>query len=355
MVTMYKEYSACSEIEAFFEKTLASRPICDARARELAGGSVIPVDIQGACSYTVYAGFGLEYVVQFRLESLALSADVASLATEVYGPLVPKISFEGKIGEGEQEPLYVYLMSRVYGLTHLDFILAHGFPENSPDNLGWRKNLIGDIAHFMAISWKSPQPISPEYRNNMRHTYIRDLILLRSALPSRFQPIIQICIDSIENIMSLPMVLLHQDLGSCNIMVDEATCHLVGVIDWTEAEVHPFGFNLYSIQSLMGKLHLRNGWTLFGDHKTLQSIFWERLERDVGGFSTNQLQAIELARVLGLLLSRGFTSRLANEPEPVPIGDDEDGRYNMMSLDGFLINPQTKFDSFKELANLDIG
>ncbi|KAI0423424.1 hypothetical protein F5Y09DRAFT_327381 [Xylaria sp. FL1042] len=347
MVTTYKEYSVCSDIEAFFKKTSASRLICDARARELAGGRVIPVDIQGACSYTVYAGFELEYVVQFRLESLAPRADVASLATVVYGSLVPKMSFEGKIGEGGQEPLYVYLMSRVRGLTHLDFILLHGFPEDSPDNLLWRKNLIGDIAHFMALSWKSPQPVSLEYRSNLRHTYIRDLLLLRSALPSRFQPIIQICIDSIDDIMSLPMVLLHQDLGSCNIIVEEATCHLVGVIDWAEAEVHPFGLNLYSIQFLVGKLHLRNGWALFGDCNTLQGVFWERLEREVGGLSASQLQAIKLARVLGLLLSRGFTSRLANEPEPTPIRDDEDGRYNMMSLDGFLTNPQTRFDSFK--------
>ncbi|KAF2969721.1 hypothetical protein GQX73_g3865 [Xylaria multiplex] len=257
------------------------------------------------------------------------------------------MSFEGKIGEGAQEPLYVYLMSRVRGLTHLDFILLHGFPEDSPENILWRKNLIGDIAHFMALSWENPQPVSLEYRSNLRHTYVRDLLLLWSALPPRFQPITQTCVDSIDDIMSLPMVLLHQDLGSCNIMVEEATCHLVGVIDWAEAEVNPFGFNLYSIQSLMGKLHLRNGWTLFGDYNTLQDIFWERLEREIGGLSASQRQAIKLARILGLLLTRGFTSRLANEPEPTPISDDEYGRYNMMSLDAFLINPQTRFDSFK--------
>ena len=52
---------------------------------------------------------------------------------------------------------------------------------------------------------------------------------------------------------------------------------------------------------------------------------------------------IKRARTLGLFLSRGFTGRLANKPEPVPIGDDDHGRYNMMSFDGFLINPQTTF------------
>jgi hypothetical protein len=37
-------------------------------------------------------------------------------------------------------------MSRVRGITHLDFILKNGFPEDSPDILRWRKNLIGDVA-----------------------------------------------------------------------------------------------------------------------------------------------------------------------------------------------------------------
>jgi hypothetical protein len=151
--------------------------------------------------------------------------------------------------------------------------------------------------------------------------------------------------------MSLPVVLTHQDFSSCNLVVDEATCHLVGAIDWAEARVCPFGLNLYSLLSLLGKLHLRNGWTLFEDHDTLHALFWERFQQDVGGLSTAQLRSIKLARVLGLLLSHGFTRRLANEPEPAPITSDEYGCYNMMSLDGFLINPQTKFDDFEQLRH----
>ncbi|KAL2023185.1 hypothetical protein VTK56DRAFT_3308 [Thermocarpiscus australiensis] len=348
MAARHSEYSADAEINAFFQKTSATRSACDARARELTGGEVVPVEVQGVCSYSVYAGPELEYVVQFRLESLALRTEVTSLATEIYGSLVPKVSFEGKVGEDrEKEPLYVYLMSRLRGMTHLDFILAHGFPEYSLDNLSCRRNLIGDIAHFMALSWKAPRPVNSEYRDPLRQTYTRDLRLLYAALPSRFQSIIQTCLNSIGDIMSLPMVLLHRDFGSCSIIVDETTCHLVGVVDWAEAEICPFGMNLHSLQSLTGKLHPRNGWTRFEDYDALQDVFWERFKQEVGGLSDDQLRTIKLARALGLLLSSGFTSRLANEPQPVPIGDDEHGRYNMMSLDGFLINPQTKFDGLE--------
>jgi serine/threonine protein kinase len=199
----------------------------------------------------------------------------------------------------------------------------------------------------MALSWKSPQPVTPEYRSSLRQTYLTDLQLLRAALPSRFHSIVQACIDAIDDIMFLPMVLLHRDLGSCNIMVDETTCHLTGVIDWAEAEVCPFGLNLHSLQALTGKLHMRNGWTRYVDYDALQEVFWDTLKREVGGLSEECVATIKLARVLGLLLSSGFTCRLANEPEPTPIGDDEQGRYNMLSLDGFLIDPRTKFDGLE--------
>lgn len=149
MAATYTEYSAAAEIAAFFEKTSASRAACDDRAAELVGGDVVPVDIQGSCSYSVYAGPGLEYIVQFRLEALALKNDASALAREIYGSLVPTVSFEGKIGDERKEPLYIYLMDRVRGVTHLDFILARGFPENSPDNSKWRQNLLSDIARYV--------------------------------------------------------------------------------------------------------------------------------------------------------------------------------------------------------------
>ncbi|KAK3947912.1 hypothetical protein QBC32DRAFT_401298 [Pseudoneurospora amorphoporcata] len=283
-----------SQIDAFFNKTSASRKACVARAKELVGdvdGVVVPVDVQGMRSYTVYAGPELDIVVQFRMESLALNI---SLATAIYGSL--------------------------------------------------RRNFMGDVAHFMALFWKAPQPFGLEYRSRLRETYVTDLKLLNNLLPSRFRHTIKTCIDAIDDILSLPMVLLHRDFGPCNIIVDEATCHLVGVINWAEAEVCPFGLNLHSLGFLSGKLHLSNGWTRYGDYHTLQDIFWERFKGEVGGLSGHQLQTIKIARALDVLLLSGFTSRLANEPKPVPITDDKQGHYNMMLLDGFLINPETRFE-----------
>ncbi|KAI1413030.1 hypothetical protein F5Y13DRAFT_40659 [Hypoxylon sp. FL1857] len=346
MATVCPEYSVDAEIASFFTKTSATRSACDARAKELAGGSAVPVEVQGVCSYSVYAGRELEYVVQFRLKSLELKTETAAAARKVYGVLAPMVSFEGQIGEESdgKEPLLVYLMSRVRGITHLDFILSHDSPENSHEFYAWRKNLITDVARFFALSWKHPQPVNQAYRESLGYKYVKELRLLLSALPDRFHVIIQNCIDSMDSILSLPMVLLHRDFGTCNIMVDEESCHLVGVIDWAEADISPFGLNLHSLQALMGKLHLRDGWKRYDDYTVLQLAFWNTFKEEVGGLMEDTLRTIKLARTTGLLLSRGFTSRLANEPEPIPICDDERGRYNMLFLDGLLINPVTRFD-----------
>jgi hypothetical protein len=144
-------------------------------------------------------------------------------------------------------------------------------------------------------------------------------------------------------ILSLPMVLLHKDFCVCNIVVNEKSCNLVGVVDWAEAEIAPFGLNLHSHQRLISKVHLKNAWIRYDDYVILEEIFWSTFSKEAGGLSNENISIIKSARIVGLILSRGFTSRLANMPEPVPIRDDESGAYNMRDLDRLLINPATRF------------
>ena len=122
---------------------------------------------------------------------------------------------------------------------------------------------------FFALSWKAPQEVDADHRENLRQRYTNDLQLLLRSLPSRFHQTTQKCLDSMKAIMSLPMVLLHHDFYGCNIMVDETSCHLTGVIDWAEAEIGPFGQNLDSLQALTGTLHLKTGWTRYEDYSAL--------------------------------------------------------------------------------------
>lgn len=152
MATRDLEYSVDQEIASFFEQTAATRSACDTFAREHLGGDVVPVAVQGVCSYTVYAGPNAEFVAQFRLKSFQLNMGTMNLARNVYGHFAPQVAFNGQIGEDIEgkEPLYIYFMSRIRGISYLDFILAHNshVSENSPEFSSWRKNFVIDVARY---------------------------------------------------------------------------------------------------------------------------------------------------------------------------------------------------------------
>lgn len=92
-------------------------------------------------------------MVQFRLKALALNTELSTLAGEIHGPLVPSATFHGQIGNSEEgadvkEPLLIYVMNRIKGISHLDFILAHNLSVDSVEYCKWRENLIADIAGY---------------------------------------------------------------------------------------------------------------------------------------------------------------------------------------------------------------
>ncbi|KAL3470591.1 hypothetical protein BJX99DRAFT_267294 [Aspergillus californicus] len=295
------------------------------------GGNATPVAVQGVCSYIVYAGPNAEAVVQYRLKSLAVDMAIMDLAKGIYGNLISQISFKGQIGEDHEskEPLYIYVMNRMPGISHLDFILAHD-------------DLLIMSSKFFALSWKAPQDVAQTYRESLSHQYEQDLNLLFASLPVRFHPLIKKPLDSLPAIFSLPMVLLHNDFGSFNMLVNENSCNLLGVIDWAEAEIAPFGINLYAHDRLISKIHLKHGWSRYDDYRLLDELFWSTFIQETG-VDSETIKTIQAARVAGVLLWLGFTSRLPNEPKPVPISDDESGAYGMRDLDGLLINLATRF------------
>lgn len=176
-----QNYNVEQEIAAFFStKTRVLRNSCDEFAKNLivekgtsgstdtstsTSTSTIRLEIvptQGVCSYTIYAGTSnnstLDWVVQFRLKSLALPMETMERARRVYGDLVPEVNFRGEIGDGDacndgegegddgRENLVVYVMPRMRGISRLEYILAHGFPEDGEKICEARERLVGDVA-----------------------------------------------------------------------------------------------------------------------------------------------------------------------------------------------------------------
>lgn len=152
-------YNVEEEIAAFFKKSTASRAGCEEKARSLTGSDrVLAIPIQGDSSYSMYAGANLEHVVHCRPRSLALKMDMYDLATDIHGPLIPAVQSHGELGGSDvdeeaqndgREPLVVYLMARLPGITELDFALSRNVSQDSPEFLPFRQNLFTDIARFV--------------------------------------------------------------------------------------------------------------------------------------------------------------------------------------------------------------
>ncbi|VUC30319.1 unnamed protein product [Clonostachys rosea] len=303
-------YSAETTINNFFAKASTTRAECEAQAVKLTGGKAVLVAIQGDCNYSVYSGPELEYVVQFRLKPLEVKMTTATLASQIYGKFAPIIDPERQIGDeiAGKEPLCIYVMSRVKGISYLDLMLASENLENSPAAFAARKTLMTGVAKLFPS----------EYWYDLQRIYYSELVFLSTALPERFRPAIQSCIGAMKSIMSLPMVFLNRDSGTSTIMINEDTCQFHALVGWAE-DIRLFGVNLHSLQQLTGRLHFRDGWSRYDNYDDLHETFWSVYLNEVGGLPEATLQTIELARILGLLLSRGFTSRLKSSHEPVPI------------------------------------
>lgn len=195
---------------------------------------------------------------------------------------------------------------------------------------------------FFATSWKAPQKAPWDLRLKLRQEYKQDLEDLLRSFPFRFHKTIQRCLDSLENILALPVVLLHRDFSTANLLVDWKTGQLEGVLDWGEAEICVFGPNLHFVQNFMCVLDSKHGWQPYDDFEALQETFWGRFRDEIGDISSETIKTIKLASMMGLLLYRGFTRRLVGMARPIPISEDEEGCYSFRYLDAFLLNPTTR-------------
>jgi hypothetical protein len=87
-------------------------------------------------------------VIQFRLHSLPLNVDKADLARAIHGSRVPNIKCYGLLGDSNRQPLLVYSLSRIPGISYLEFQLDKQliYADNSEELFKLRKDLGIDLA-----------------------------------------------------------------------------------------------------------------------------------------------------------------------------------------------------------------
>lgn len=140
----------------------------------------------------------------------------------------------------------------------------------------------------------------------MRGTFSTDLTLLAKHLPSRFTSDIDNLAVRLDCVFeSLPMVLTHGDLCEMNFLVNNSNGHLTGLIDWAEAEVLPFGCNLWAVENVLGYMD-DQGWHYVRQQGELRNLFWATFYASMDDNEHMVQGAIELARQMGVLFRYGF-------------------------------------------------
>ena len=89
-----------------------------------------------------------------------------------------------------------------------------------------------------------------------------------------------------------------------NILVDPSSGEITGVVDWAKASFQPFGFALYALENCLGSMG-PGGWKFFDNADHLRNEFWSTFNELVGGLTEDELEAIRLARMAGLLVRYG--------------------------------------------------
>ncbi|KAL1852493.1 hypothetical protein VTK73DRAFT_9188 [Phialemonium thermophilum] len=131
-------------------------------------------------------------------------------------------------------------------------------------------------ARYFARCWSQPQHPSPEARGQTQDGIRRRLALLRASPSSGLGD----CVVS-EGEQSLPLlfapaypqVLSHGDLSRTNILVDEDSYEITGIVDWSRAEILPFGMDLDCLYLTTGYLDFE-GWHDYACRSQLHEAFW---------------------------------------------------------------------------------
>jgi hypothetical protein len=115
-------------------------------------------------------------------------------------------------------------------------------------------------------------------------------------------------------------VLNHGDLIPSNILVEEDTWNITGLVDWAEAEYLPFGTCLYGLENLLGYSSDAGGYVYYENEGYLRRVFWECLFDAVPELKSREgdVRAIRDVGVLlwyGIAWDDGAIDRVVNEFE----------------------------------------
>jgi hypothetical protein len=272
----------------------------------------------------------------------------ARAARKTYHSLAPDIH---QLDLKLPRQLHVYEMERMPGIP-LSRVLRHGLISDSTLQKK-QERLIESFAKMIAQSWElsnktidtarnaradSPMEDIPDMLSKctgkVGSSLIRRLEKLASELPDEpLKATAKATLARIRTLTNFPIVLNHGDLIPSNILVNENTWEITGLVDWAEAEYLPFGTCLYGLEHFLGHLASPTAdsvlacenspaFVYYKNADQLRELFCTRLFSLVPDLTTQE-EDVGTMRDLGVLLWYGYAwddgaiDRVVNETDDV--------------------------------------
>ncbi|KAF2966703.1 hypothetical protein GQX73_g6875 [Xylaria multiplex] len=307
-----------------------SQKQCDEIAQTISGASTVSlVDSPGSMSYTVVCsgttGSRKDLIVSFREPGAVLDDEIIKLAKEVHGDLVPEPTYHGNM-EGADPPLFIYSMPCLQGSSYIKVMPFQ--TEMDSDERDKHTVFTKHLARYFAQCWLRPQLASRHSQAEQQEGIRRRLARLMEELPSSglLYSTVSKLIECLPSLFSqnYPQVLTHNDLSVTNILIDENTFEIMGIVDWSLATVMPFGMDLDVVFLATGFV-TRDGWHNYAYKQLLQGAFWEEfwLVSGIGGDHQSGIKNLaQTAGQIGAVLRLAFWRNADGSPsEEVSISE----------------------------------
>jgi len=325
---MANDQSLAKSIVDFFSRCGLSiqdqHDCCSFTTQRFPDASVKIAPFQGYCSLTLFVNE--DTVVQFRPQCYRLDMRVTDEARVLYGYLAPDTKYLATL---PTSGLLVYSMDRISGVSLRDFRKAR---DESGISYDISVQLCKDFALFQSRAWdKNTQSqfelgiVGKSIRSRLRSLLMK--------LPARFRSTAGRLLRNIHQVEALPWVLTHGDITSGNIMINPVSGHLLGLVDWAEAEYLPFGISLYGLEEILGEI-TATGFRYHPNANDLRQLFWDELRKEILAlYESHIFEGVQLARDLGVLLWHGIAFDNGAIDRVVQEGKDLE---EVLRLDAFL-------------------